>query len=387
MPYIHRLIEPEVQIGLETSPVVALLGPRQCGKSTLAKQILKATDKPSRYLDLENPEDMDMLTNPMLFLRQNQDKLICFDEIQRFPEFFSILRSVIDSQDRNGQFLLLGSASRDLIRQSSETLAGRIHYLELGPFNLPELEPGINPFLVLERGGFPRSYLASSAEASYKWRQSFITTFLERDLGLLGFRYPPETMRRLWQMLAHSHGQMLNMSKLGESLGLSHTTVRNYLDLLSATFMIRLLPPYQVGTSKRLVKTPRFYMRDSGILLTLLRIKSMDDLFGNPSFGAIWEGFVTETLISSLHPDEVYYYRTLAGAEIDLILEIGNKRFAVECKLNSRPGVKKGFFESMNEIGIPQGLVVSPVSNSYPLKDNVMVCNPAEAIDWIRNSL
>jgi len=384
--YLPRKLEKKVVESLQAFPAVAILGPRQSGKSTLAKAIMEGkTDR--IYLDLERPSDLQKLSEPELFFDLHKDKLICLDEIQRAPELFPILRSVIDERRRKGQFLILGSASPSLIRQSSETLAGRIAYLELTPFLLSEIvksEKGSDSHWL--RGGFPDSFLARSDQVSLQWRQNFIQTFLERDIPQLGIRIPSKTLERLWKMCAHHHGQLLNQSRLGESLGTSHTTIRSYLDLLSETFMLRILPPLLPNLRKRLIKSPRIYLRDSGILHSLLDIESHDDLLGHPVRGASWEGWVIENILGELSGWRGYFYRTATGAELDLVLEKGRKRIAVECKLSAAPQVNQGFWNALSDLEITEAWMIAPVKQSYPIRKGVMVIPLIEFIQSHRDS-
>ena len=384
--YISRNLEKKVTESLQAFPAVAILGPRQSGKSTLAKAIMEK--RPDRtYLDLERPSDLQKLAEPELFFDLHQEKLICLDEIQRRPEIFPILRSVIDERRRKGQFLILGSASPSLIRQSSETLAGRIAYLELSPFLLSEVEnltKGLETHWL--RGGFPDSFLARSDQESHQWRQNFIQTFLERDIPQLGIRIPSRTLERLWKMCAHHHGQLLNQSRLGESLGVSHTTIRSYLDLLSETFMLRILPPLLPNLRKRLIKSPRIYLRDTGILHSLLDIENHDELLGHPVRGASWEGWVIENILGEFPGWHGYFYRTATGVELDLVLEKGRKRIAVECKLSAAPEVGQGFWTALSDLEISEGWIIAPVKQSYPLKKGVMVASLHEFVESHRNS-
>jgi predicted AAA+ superfamily ATPase len=376
--YLPRRLQEQVAVRLADFPVVAVLGPRQCGKTTLIRETLG--DLPGVvYLDLERPSDLAKLRDPELFFNlqraQGAASLFCLDEIQRVPEIFPLLRSLVDEERRNGQFLLLGSASRALLRQTSETLAGRITYLELTPFlasELPADDPGVLPRLWL-RGGFPRSYLAASDESSSTWRESFVRTFLERDISQLGINVPAPALGRLWRMVAHLHGETLNSSQLGAALGVSHTTLRSYLDLLAQTFMVRLLEPFAANTKKRLVKSPKVYIRDSGILHSLLQIDRLDDLLAHPSYGASWEGLVIENLVSALPGWQASFYRTAERAEIDLILERGRRRAAIECKASTAPVVSRGFWSSLDDLGITEAWVVAPVGEPYPLREGVMV--------------
>jgi predicted AAA+ superfamily ATPase len=372
--YITRKIEPDVQKNLKGFPLVAILGPRQCGKSTLAKRIISSRKK-SVYLDLELESDLRKLEDPELFLTQHEDKLVCIDEIQRIPDLFKALRGIIDRKRKNGRFLILGSASRDLIRQSSETLAGRICYMELTPFLFSEVSNAGKPDLMKlwSRGGFPESFLSRSNQSSVTWRENFIRTFLERDIPQLGFNIPARTLRRLWTMLAHSHGQVLNSSRLGESIGASHTTVRSYLDILEQTFTLRLIQPYHSNVKKRIIKSSKVYIRDSGILHALLGIENKNGLFGHPVFGSSWEGFVLENILSAYPKHNPFFYRTSSGVEIDLVLERGTKRIAFECKASKSPALSKGFYRALKDLSIDHAYIISPVDEQYPLNKNVTV--------------
>jgi predicted AAA+ superfamily ATPase len=376
-----RKLTATVKKRLKNSPAVAILGPRQCGKTTLATQIVEEIDQ-SVYLDLENPADLAKLDDPLAFFNLHKEDLVCLDEIQRVPDLFVTLRSVIDERDRNGQFLILGSASRDLIRQSSESLAGRIAYLDLTPFLLSELEAAQKDDIrrLWLRGGFPRSYLAEDLDISFEWRQDFIRTFLERDIGMLGFRMPPARLGRFWKMCAHVHGSLLNASKLADSLGVTSHTVRSYIDLLVHTFMLRVLLPDAPNSKKRLVKSPKIYIRDSGILHALLDIRTHDDLLSHPIIGASFEGFAMENILAFAKNYEPSFYRTSAGAEIDLILRRGRRTLAFELKSSSVPRVSKGFWNALDDISPDEAYVVAPVKESYPMKGNVMVIPLQEII-------
>ncbi len=382
--YISRFISNKITELIDEFPAVAILGPRQCGKSTMAKYI-SGQIPGSIYLDLENPIDIFKLSEPYPFFVTNTNKLICLDEIQLKPDIFRLMRSTIDESGRNGQFLVLGSASRDLIKQSSESLAGRIIYTELTPFldcELPDIFDhalNINTTYWL-RGGFPRSYLANSNQASNRWRNSFIKTFLERDIPQLGFNIPAENIRRLWQMLAHLQGQVINLSQVGSSLGLSHTTIRSYLDLLESTFMIRILKPYHTNIGKRLVKSPKVYIRDTGVLHTLLSIGSFDELWAHPVIGASWETIVIENIIQHFPDWDSFYYRTSAGAEIDLIMVKGIKKIAFECKVSQTPSLSKGFWNSLYDLKIDEAYVIAPVKETVILKNNVKVVSLSQFI-------
>lgn len=369
--YINRLQASKIKNRLKHMPAVALLGPRQVGKSTLARQLIK-TFRNAIYLDLERPADLNKLRDPEAYFALHADKLICLDEIQRTPELFPILRSVIDERERNGQFLVLGSASPELIKQSSESLAGRISYIELTPLILKELGASSLRALWL-RGGFPRSYLAPDDKTSFEWRLDFIRTFLERDLPQLGFSLSAKVIERFWRLCAHSHGQLLNQSKLGSSLGVSHHTIRSYIDLLEQTFVLRALPPYEANLKKRLVKSPKIYVRDSGLLHALLGLETQDDLFSHPCYGSSWEGFAIENILSLLPDWRASFYRTSSGSEIDLILERGQRRVAIECKASTSPEVGRGFWNALKDLEIEEAWIVAPVSESYPLGKGVTV--------------
>lgn len=375
--YLPRKLHAEVLDCLEDFPAVAILGARQCGKTTLAHAIVSKVKK-STYLDLEKPSDLNKLIEPELFFNSHKEALVCLDEIQRAPELFTVLRSIIDERGRKGQFLILGSASQDLIKQSAETLAGRIAFLELTPFLLTEInavnsreEEGLYRYWV--RGGFPNSYLARSDKSSMRWRENFIRTFLERDIPQLGFQIAAESLRRLWLICAHNHGQLLNASRLGESMGVSHTTIKSYIDLLSQTFMIRILPPFEANLKKRLIKSPKIYVRDTGILHALLDIESQDDLMGHPTFGSSWEGIVIENIMDALKGWRAGFYRTSAGAELDIVFEKGRKRIGVECKASAAPQVSKGFWNSLKDLKIKESWIIAPVKDAYRIEKNVTV--------------
>jgi len=376
--YIARNVELDVRKRLSRNPALALLGPRQCGKSTLARHLLKDFAD-SVYLDAELPSDRNKLRDAEAFLRLHQGRLVCIDEVQRIPDLFPVLRSLIDRSGVNGQYLILGSASRDLIRQSSETLAGRISYLQLAPFSLTEVPGSMKALWV--QGGFPRSFLTDD-EASYDWRVDFVRSFLERDVPMLKSGIPPESVGRLLTMCAHYHGQFLNLEKLAGSMGVHAGTIRNYLDLLCGAFMMRRLPPFVANVKKRLIKAPKIYIRDSGILHTLLGIASLDDLFAHPVFGDSWEGFVLENILSSI-PDWVSfgYYRTSHGAEMNLVLQVGSKRIGIECKASSAPKVTHGFWNAKEDLELDEAWIVAPVDSVYPYGEGVEVCSPIECLN------
>jgi predicted AAA+ superfamily ATPase len=369
MNYINRLLENNLKEYIGFFPATAILGPRQCGKSTLIKEFLKDREE-SIYLDLQLESDRLKLSNPEQFFSYNEDKQICLDEVQRVPGIYSTLKSIIDKNRRAGRFIILGSASRDLIKQSSESLAGRIGYLELSPFIFPEISEykSVNDLWV--QGGFPDSFLAS-LKLSQNWRNNFIRTFLERDIPQIGFSIPADTIGRLWKMLAHNHGQTLQLSNLGRSLGVSHTTVRNYIDLLNQTFMTRELKPLESNIGKRLVKSSKLYIRDSGILHSLLNISDFNELVSHPVFGFSWEGFVINNICTYLNEYEAYFYKTTQGAELDLILIKGDKKIAFELKVSDAPKLTKGFWNAIEDTKPNITYVVSPVSDKYPVSENI----------------
>ncbi|MDX2455268.1 ATP-binding protein [Desulfosarcina sp.] len=361
-------------------PAVAILGPRQCGKTTLAKAILDNMEN-SVYLDLERRMDLNKLRDPEAFFELKPSGLICLDEIQRAPELFADMRSRIDRHGGNGQFLVLGSASPQLIRQTSESLAGRISYFELSPFQLHELDNNAGQGLrkLWLRGGFPRSYLADNDRESLEWRQDFIRTILERDIPQLGLNIPARRLERFWRMCAHVHGQLLNRSSLGESLGVSHHTINSYIAILEQTYLMRVLEPYHSNLKKRLVKSPKLYLRDSGILHALLDIRNHNDLLGHPAYGASWEGLAIENIISAYPGWKTSFYRSASGAEIDLILERGRRRIAVEVKASTSPEVKRSYWNALDDLNVDEAWIVAPVREAYPYKRGVSV-RPLDAI-------
>ncbi|MCK5799778.1 MAG: ATP-binding protein, partial [Deltaproteobacteria bacterium] len=359
---------------LNHNPVVAILSPRQCGKTTLAQRVLQGSPK-AVYVDLERPSHLARLSDPEAFFALHRDDLVCLDEIQRHPDLFPVLRSVVDEPQRQGKFLVLGSASPDLLLQSSETLAGRIAFVELPPFLLPEVassRPDALAALWL-RGGFPRSFLAPDDHISMMWREDFVRTFVERDLRLYAPRVAPDRVATFWTMCAHSHGQLLNASRLSGSLGVSGHTVRAYLDLLARTLMLRVLRPLQPNLAKRLVRSPKLYIRDSGILHALLGIETPDHLLAHPSRGASWEGIVVEHAVDAFPGWAPGFYRTTGGAELDLVLERGPRRIAIEAKASSAPKPTRGFWSALRDMAITEAYVVAPVEEPYPLASGVAV--------------
>ncbi len=381
--YYPREIEEEIIRGLKNNPVIAILGPRQCGKSTLAKQIIKNSEMEVVYLDLERPSDLAKLENSEWYLGHQKGKLICLDEIQRKPELFPLIRSLSDEWEGNGRFLILGSASRELIRQSSESLAGRIAYKQLYPFLYSEIKDYFSMEEYLSKGGFPRSILKKDENESFEWREDFITTFLERDL-LQWSGFSTETMRKLWQMIAYLNGQTINYNLVASSLGISPPTAKNYVELLSSTFMVRLLPPFLANTGKRLVKSPKIYLNDTGIVNTLLGITGFSELAGHPSMGAAWETLVLANLAGHFPSRHFFFYRTNHGSEIDFIIESKNKIIAIECKVGTHPVLSKGSYTAIEDLKPLVTLIVSPVSSGWPVKQGVEVVSLSEAIMRIK---
>ncbi len=367
-------------------PVVAILGPRQSGKSTLAKMLISDDDS-FIYLDLEKNSDLNKLNDPELFFNNNKDRNICIDEIQLKPDIFKAMRPAIDEDRRKGRFIILGSASLNLIRQSSESLAGRIGYLELTTFHYAELEktPGFSLNKHWLRGGFPESYLQQSEEASASWRENFIRSFIERDFPQLGMNIPPPTTRRLLSMCAHNQGQLINSSRLGESLGTSYHTIQKYLDLLEQLFILRTLKPYLPNIKKRLIKSPKVYFRDNGILHSMLDIENFNDLLGHPVFGFSWEGYCIETIVNHLYQWQAFFYRTSTGNEIDLIMERGNQKIAIEFKASSSPKPTRGLYQALNELGIEKVWIIAQTEDSYPLNDRVQISNLGDFLDQVKN--
>lgn len=367
---------------LEETPSVALVGPRQVGKTTLALEI--AETRPSIYLDLESDADLAKLAEPELYLSDHEDKLVILDEVHRLPGLFQILRGLIDAGRRKGRragrFLLLGSASIDLLRQSGESLAGRISYLEMHPLDALEVGQGQAARLWI-RGGFPDSFLADSDRASQRWRQDFIRTYLERDIPMFGPRIAAETLRRFWTMLAHHQSGLLNAADFARSLGVDNKTVASYLDLLVDLLLVRRLEPWHNNAGKRLVKSPRIYVRDSGLVHTLLGLATAEDVLGHPVAGASWEGFVIETLIAAApEGTRANFYRTAAGAEIDLLLTLpGGALWAVEIKRSLQPKLERGFHHACSDLIPARRLLIYPGDEPYPLGEGVEVMSLAAA--------
>jgi predicted AAA+ superfamily ATPase len=369
---IERTKEQNILKGLlERHPVVAIIGARQVGKTTLARQYVERIERTHSYFDLENPEDLARLHDPMLALKDLAG-LIVIDEVQRKPDLFPVLRVLVDKPAAPVRFLLLGSASPDLLRQSSETLAGRIYYHELGGFSVDEIGIENNQRLWL-RGGFPRSYLARTNAASVEWRNGFIRTFLERDIPQLGITVRSATLRRFWTMLAHYHGQTFNASEFGRSFGVADTTVRNYLDVLTSALVVRQLQPWYENISKRQVKAPKVYLSDSGLMHRLLNIQTMDELESHPKVGASWEGFVMENIIRHLRidPDSCYFWGTHGGAELDLLAVKGQKKWGFEVKRTTAPKLTRSMQSALSDLKLVRLDIIHAGESTFQLADRV----------------
>ena len=372
--FVDRNIESFLKQNLRSFPAVVLLGTRQCGKSTLLKRMAADFDS-FVYLDLQNYQDMNKLTDLNLFFTANRHSTVCSDEVQLMPALFSFLRSEIDNDRRNGRFILLGSASRHLMQNTSESLAGRVGLVTLTPFTYFEVSK-LQDFELSKhwfRGAYPDSFLAETDEISKLWIDNYIRTYIERDIPQLGIQVPPLHLRRLLMMLSHVHGQLVNLSKIGESLGTTHTTVRKYIDLFEQTFVLRTLLPYELNVKKRLVKSPKIYIRDSGILHRLLAIDDFNALLGNPIAGSSWEGYAIENIITQMKDFTPYFYRASSGNEIDLVLEKGDIKVAIEFKMSSAPVLTKGNWNALKDLKPSITLIVVPIETSYEIKENIWV--------------
>ncbi|MCC6146469.1 MAG: ATP-binding protein [Anaerolineaceae bacterium] len=373
--YLNRL-----KPAIGRSPVTALLGPRQCGKTTLARQL--AEHQPSTFFDIESLPDQRRLQNPELMLGGLKG-LVILDEIQKMPELFQVLRVMVDRPENQAHFLVLGSASPEIVKSASETLAGRLEFIELQGFNLSET--GINTLETLWlRGGYPRSFLANSDVDSFAWREGFIRTFLERDIPQLGINIPAVTMRRFWTMLAHYHGQTWNAAEIGRSMGLSDKTVRSYLDILTGTFMIRQLQPWFENLGKRQVKSPKIYFRDTGLLHSLLDIPDRHILLGHPKVGASWEGFAIEQALQILRPTAAYFWGTHAGAEIDLVFQNKGRRYGLEVKFNEAPALTPSMRIAVSELNLERLWIVYPGNEVYPVTEKITAL-PLVKLEIIRD--
>ncbi len=383
---LHRFITNSILSDLKYFPVIGILGPRQVGKTTLAKYIKETLTLDSIYLDLELDSDKRKFENAENFLTYHKDKCVIIDEVQRMPEIFPLLRALIDIDRRPARYILLGSASPNIIKGSSESLAGRISYHELTPFSLPEIENKISMEEHWLQGGFPESLLAENHEASQRWRKQFITTFIEMDIQQFGHQISAQLVRKLFIILGSISSNILNISDLSRSLGISKPSINKYLDLLEGGFIINRLYPYFPNVSKRMIKSPKVYIRDSGILHSLLNIHDYNQLVGNISLGASWEGYVIEQLKCTLGSDYMFYfYRTHKGAEADIVIICPNQeKICVEIKFSSNPSISRGFFETINDIKPKKSFVITPKGEAYPDTHNIFICGLQE---FIKNKL
>lgn len=375
--YLNRL-----KTAVSRSPVTALLGPRQCGKTTLARQFAESQE--SIFFDLESLPDRRRLQNPEWVLGSLAG-LVILDEIQDMPELFQVLRVLVDRPQTRARFLILGSASPQIVKSASETLAGRLEFIELQGFDLSETAKASWESLWL-RGGFPRSFLADSEDDSLAWREGFIRTFLERDIPQLGINIPAVTMRRFWTMLAHYHGQTWNAAEIGRSLGLSDKTVRSYLDILTGTFMIRQLQPWFENLGKRQVRSPKVYFRDSGLLHSLLDIPSKHSLLGHPKAGASWEGFALEQGLQILRPNAAYFWSVHSGAELDLFFQHKGRRYGMEFKFSEAPAITPSMRIALTQLSLDHLWIVYPGDESYPLTPQITVL-PIKSLEMLREQV
>src|SRR3990172_6237164 len=378
--YIHRRIATELLRLIDQFPVVGIIGPRQVGKTTLARHLMENMNKECIYLDLELPEDQSKLYEPQLYLEQHSEKCIILDEIQQIPELFPVIRGLVDKHRVAGRYIVLGSASPALLRQSSETLAGRIVYKELAPFNLVEIAENYDMTQNWCRGGFPEAFLAMNEEFLRTWTRNFIQTYLERDLPVFGLTVNPILMRKMWTMMAHFHGGIWNASSFSKSLGITVPTVNRYIEFLEAAFIVNRLQPFHLNLKKRLVKSPKIYLRDTGILHYLAGITSFENLQGNVLLGNSWEGYAIEQIKQVLPGEiEAYYYRTHNGTESDLVLARGNRALAcIEIKYTASPKPSKGFQIAIEDLKTPANFIITPKSETYPVASNIVVCNLAD---------
>lgn len=367
--YLNALTE-----AVRRSPVTALLGPRQCGKTTLARQFGQGRN--ATYFDLESVPDRRRLQNPEMVLG-SAEGLVILDEVQTMPELFAALRVIVDREETRARFLVLGSASPDVVRGSSETLAGRIEFVELGGFDLTEVGEVQWQRLWL-RGGFPRSYLAASDQDSSAWREGFIRTFLERDVPQLGISVAPSAMRRFWTMLAHYHGQTWNASELARAMGLTDKTVRSYLDLLTGTFVVRQLQPWHENIAKRQVKAPKVYLRDTGLLHGLLDLGDLPSLMSHPRVGASWEGFALDQVLKVVRPPQAYFWATHGGAELDLLFLHQGRRYGIEAKFSEAPAVTRSMRVALDDLALERLWVVHPGRHAYPADERIAFLPLAE---------
>ena len=383
---LNRIDLPRIEKLMKQFPAVALLGPRQCGKTTLAKIFAKGNKRNTIYFDLESPADRQKFFEPQLLLTSLQDECVIIDEVQRMPELFPLLRHLIDTKKRAGRFLLLGSASPDLVKNTSETLAGRVYYLNISPLNITELQPKNNTLTKhWFRGGFPDAYLAKSDVFHQQWMDSFVRTFIERDLNqLFGVSFSTDLMMRLWRMLAHHHGGIWNAQSFSKGLGVSPTTINKYLDYLAGAFMVRILPSFHFNSKKRLIKAPRVYIRDSGITNYLLNIPNAKTIQVHPALGSLWEGYVIEQILSVLPNNiQAYFYRTQDGAEMDIVLVKGiHPYMSIEIKYSSTPTITKGFYESVADLKTKNNFIIIPNTDTdYLLKKDVRIVDVVSFIN------
>jgi uncharacterized protein len=381
MKLIERNLTRSVKESLKDNPVVAITGPRQCGKSTLVKNLLNIKDL--LYLDLERTSDLRKLDEPEWFLESQKKRTICLDEVQRKPEIFPLIRSLVDDWGKKGCFIILGSASGEMLKQSSESLTGRISYKRLTPFLWSEISKYHSLESYLLRGGFPGSLLARNDSVSFEWKENFISTFIERDL-LQWTGSSSVSINRLWQMLAHNNGQTINFSALGNSLGLSNTTIRNYTDILRSAYMADILPPLISNTGKRLIKAPKIYISDSGILTGLLGLKNFEELSGHPVFGSLWEGMVLSNLRGYFPNLNLTFYRTSHGAEIDFLLSTAKGLIAVECKASKSPSLSRGSYSAIDDLKPVKTFIVAPVEECYEAGKDLEVVSVGDLVKKIR---
>jgi hypothetical protein len=374
---ITRRISSEIKDSLSYFPVVSIIGPRQVGKTTLAKQIMVESVKPTLYLDLELQSDLFKLNDAELFLSQHSEKMIVIDEVQNKKELYPLLRALVDRTREPGQFLLLGSASPELIRHSSESLAGRIAYHQLYPFDLTEIPETISQNDLWVKGGFPNVLFAKNDDLARRWMENFISTYLNRDLLQLGLNASPKIIRNLWTMMAHLNGQLFNATTLGNSLGISTPTVKRYVDFLEDAFLLKSLHPFSWNMPKRLVKTPKVYLTDTGILHHLSGITDLNNLSGNPLVGNSWESFVVNQLLAlKKNPVDLYFYRTHQGTEVDLVFTKGLTVVATaEIKYSNSPQLTKGNFQAFDDLNAPMNYVITPSSDDYLVKERIRVCS------------
>ena len=377
----------KIRFQLDVHPVVAILGPRQCGKTTLARMYAdRFVNEAVTRFDLEDPTHLSRLESPKLAL-ETLEGLVIIDEVQRSPGLFEVLRVLVDRENNPARFLILGSASRELIRQSSETLAGRIGHIELTPFSVEEVGKSSMAKLWFS-GGYPPSFLANSNEVGIAWRKAYISTFLERDIPSLGFSIPSVALRRFWMMIAHYHGQTVNYSELGRSFGASDKTIRRYLDLLSSTFMLRQLSPWHENIKKRQVKAPKIYIRDSGIFHTLLGIETYESLQFHPKLGPSWEGFAIETIIRRYGADqgECYFWSAYGRAELDLLIFSGSRRIGLEIKHTDKPKITRSLRTAREDLKIDECYIVYPGKERFPLDESTQAVGLNTLIDEIHVS-